>query len=210
MCFSCGCNDLLESDHHDPRNITTATLQAAADAAKTDIGHVVSNIVLALSHYDPNVAAMEKETLVDGQLLMKAGVDEDHFALFVAYSPWSVPLRGADKKIDAASPRTLERGCWRFMANGAKPGIGHKPGGEDSSVVVENYIYRNPIPWVIKHPDGTEKVIRIGDWLIGFILDDETWADLKAGKYTGISMQGGAQRGPVTAETLARLGGRAA
>jgi hypothetical protein len=43
MCMSCGCNEPHES-HGDKRNIVYEDLKAAADASKTSVKDVVSNI----------------------------------------------------------------------------------------------------------------------------------------------------------------------
>lgn len=235
MCFSCGCTPhwgLLEDDHGDGRNITTATLKGAAEAAGTDVAHVVANIVMGLSHYDPNyvppgnpseaiAAAKSVESIEDfletvtfkeadigtevAGTVVKSN-DEDHFLLMVAYDPHRMPLRGADKRIDIASPRVLEKGCWRYMAKGAKTGMWHQPGHADEAICVENYIYRNPVPWVIKSLDGRETVIKEGCWMVGFILGNEAWALYKSGRIGGVSMQGGAARTLATPESLARIG----
>lgn len=133
------------------------------------------------------------------------GIDEaQRFLLMVGYSPNRQPLRGADGFIDIASPEVIEKACWRYMANGAGAGLMHKAGGEDAFKVVENYIYRNPIPWVLKAADGSEQTIREGDWVIGVICSKEVWTDVMSGKYGGGSLQGGAARIHPRAETLAR------
>jgi hypothetical protein len=127
--------------------------------------------------------------------------DEDHFLLMVAYSPHRMPLRGADKRIDLASPRVLEKACWRFMVNGARGGLWHEPGHEDAVKCVENYVYRGP-NWTL----DSGYVVKAGDWLVGFILDGPTWQLYKSGQIGGVSMQGGAGRKAVSAETLALVG----
>ena len=134
--------------------------------------------------------------------------DEDQFLLMVVYDPHRMPLRGADKAIDIASPEVLEKGCWRFMGHGARGGLNHQPGHEDAIKFVENYIYRGP-DW---HEDGwpPDVVIKAGTWLAGALLSDATWADYKAGKYGGVSLQGGARRAPASAKSLARVRGGAA
>jgi hypothetical protein len=131
--------------------------------------------------------------------------EEDRFLLLVGYSPNTMPHRGADGFLDVASPRAVEKACWRFLLNGGKAGTMHKAGGENAFRVVENGIYRNEIPWVIKSPDGPDQVIRQGDWVIGMILSKETWADYKAGLFGSGSLQGAAERMPATAETLERI-----
>lgn len=131
---------------------------------------------------------------------------EDRFGLAVVYSPNKMPKRGADGKLDVASPRVLERAAWAFMERGAQAGLMHatpKKGSPPPFRVVENYIYRNPVPWVMRAVDGSEVTVRQGDWLVGFICSPAVWADLCAGRYGGLSLDGTARRKPASAQTLA-------
>lgn len=139
---------------------------------------------------------------------VKMAKAEDRFLLLVAYSASKMPLRGADGYIDLANPEVLEKACWRFMDNGHKVGLWHEPGHEKSARVVENYIYRNPLPWEVLDGSGrpTGQVIKQGDWCTGFILGKDTWKLYKAGLIGGASPQGGAGRRLATPESLARVG----
>ncbi|MDE2096465.1 MAG: hypothetical protein KGL39_04405 [Patescibacteria group bacterium] len=130
---------------------------------------------------------------------------KERFLLMVAYSANKMPLRGADGYIDVAPPEVLEKACWRFADNGAKVGLWHKDGNENCARVVENYIYRNPIPWVMKCPDGSEQVIKEGDWVVGMKLDPPTWEMYEKGLIGGASPQGRCVRGPASEETLERF-----
>lgn len=139
---------------------------------------------------------------------VKMAAPEDRFLLLVAYSANKMPLRGADGYIDLCRPEVLEKACWKFADNGMKVGLWHQPGHEKAARVVENYIYRNDVPWVIKGPEGepTGETIYQGDWVTGFILSKGTWKLYKAGLIGGASPQGGAARRLASAETLARVG----
>ena len=250
MCWTCGCGE-LENDHHDHRHLVTADLQAAASASGESLPRAVGNIVMSLSHFDPDrvdAAGMAKEHDGGGAMdllekleaeareingintvedfLAAVGHDpltkevtdtiegrvckadeEDQFLLMVAYSPNMMPLRGADKHIDVASPRVIEKGAWSFMAKGAKTGMWHSEGHGDEAICVENGIYRNPVPWDV-YEDGTF-LVKMGDWLVGFILSDYAWGLYKSGQIGGVSMQGGARRKPATAESLERIRSKA-
>lgn len=190
MCSSCGCGDYTHQHPHS-HSIVWDDIVAAAKDAGVSPRQVTENLMDAVDHMP-----------LSGQVVK--AINEQRFLLMVGYSPNRLPLRGADGYQDIASPAVVEKACWRFMANGAGAGLLHKEGGEDAFKVVENYIYRNPVPWVLKADDGSEVTIREGDWVIGAICSKETWADYKAGKYGSGSVQGGAVRGPVSAETLAR------
>jgi Putative phage serine protease XkdF len=130
---------------------------------------------------------------------------EDRFLLLVAYSANKMPFRGADGFVDLACPEVLEKACWRFMDNGAQVGLWHQEGHEKAARIVENYIYRNPVPWVLEAPNGTHQVIKEGDWVTGLILSKKTWKLYKAGLIGGASPQGGAARRYASPETLARV-----
>lgn len=131
---------------------------------------------------------------------------ESRFLLCVVYSPNRLPKRGADGYLDLVRPATLEKACWKFLDNGGRIGLNHQPGGEGAARVVENYVYRNKVPWVIKSPDGTKQVVRRGDWLVGLVLSPEAWQMFKAGKIGPVSLQGGARRRPATPKTLKKVG----
>lgn len=138
------------------------------------------------------------------EILLKSE-EESRFLLLVAYSPNKMPLRGADGYIDVARPEVLEKACWRFMDNGAQAGMWHEAGHEKAARVVENYIFRSDVPWVVKCPDGSEQVVQKGDWVVGLILSPKAWRMFKAGLIGGGSLQGGAKRSPASQETLAYL-----
>ena len=203
MCVSCGCC-LPAEDHHDSRHITAADLQAAADAANTTVDCVAHNIESYAMHH----AATKTADVASGTVLKTS--DEQRFVLMVLYSPNRMPHRGADRKIDVVSPDVLEKACWRFTDNGLRVGLFHEPGHDGAAKCVENYIYRNPIPWVVEGPDGKKQVIKAGDWIGGFILDPPTWGMYKSGLIGGASPQGTAGRKPASDETLARINGEAA
>ena len=131
--------------------------------------------------------------------------EEDRYLLLVAYSCNTLPARGADHKLDVASPRALEKACWRFADNGFKVGLFHEPGHEGEARIVENFIHRGK-PMVFKAADGTEQVVRRGDWCIGVILSPKAWEMYKQGLIKGASPQGKAGRRPPRRKTLARIG----
>ena len=98
------------------------------------------------------------------------------------------------------------------MLNGAKVGVGHSDvlgtgdgGYDDSGTVVENYVWRSSVPWVMKAADGTTVEVREGDWLVGLILSPRSWALYKSGQLGGVSPQGTASRRPAQPEALAQL-----
>ena len=207
MCWDCGCFQPTNS-HGDSRHITTETLRSAAAANETDVPTVVANITHTLAlHRGRQRASKElggEREAVAGTVL-KAD-DEKRFLLLVAYSANKMPARGADGYIDVASPEVLEKACWRFMDNGARVGLYHEPGHDGAARVVENYVYRNEVPWVMKAPDGSTQTVMYGDWVVGVICSKDTWNNYyKAGMIGGASPQGRAGRRLASEETLARM-----
>ena len=119
----------------------------------------------------------------------------DRFVLGIAYQAGRDPLikRGADGRLDYFTERELELASRTYMRkNAQKSGLFHIDGTEDAAhaELVESYIYRNPSPWVLS--DG--RTVRKGDWLTGYIVDEQTWDLITKGKITGLSPQGTAKR----------------
>jgi hypothetical protein len=99
---------------------------------------------------------------------------------------------------DFLRPDTVEASAWGYMAKSREVGIQHSDGTEGHGVVVESYIYRGP-DWTLVACDGSTQVIKAGDWLLGTVWDEQTWPLIEAGILNGHSVDGKAQRAPVTA-----------
>ena len=131
--------------------------------------------------------------------------DERKYTLTVAY-PVNKPDIGVakDGKRDFAGPAAVEDAAWGFLTKSPKVGLWHQNGTEGAGSVVESYIYRGP-DWSVAAADGSEQVIKSGDWLTGIVWDDKSWDDIKAGKIGGTSMQGSAMRRTATPADLIGL-----
>jgi hypothetical protein len=121
--------------------------------------------------------------------------EEDRFVLGIAYQAGRDPniKKGADGYRDWATEREIELACHGFMkAGGQRSGVFHIDGTDTAghARIVENYVYRNPNPWILE--DG--QVVKMGDWLIGAIVDETAWDMVKSGRITGWSPQGKARR----------------
>ncbi len=111
-------------------------------------------------------------------LVIKAG-NEQKFTLGVAYPANEVDVHG-----DFATAQELERAAWSATARNISAGVGHQDGTDNSGVIVESYIHRGP---VMKIGDET---VKPGDWMLGVVWNERTWAKIKAGELTGYSIQG--------------------
>lgn len=150
--------------------------------------------------------AEEPEHAAQGAML-KAN-DEEMVALYVGYAA-NLPDVGLakDQHIDFAPPPVIERNAWNWMAKGAKLGLLHQQ-PTDAYETVESGIHRGP-DWVMKATDGTEQVIKEGDWLVAIrAKSPQAWSLIKSGELRGVSPQGRAARRVPTADALANLRSR--
>lgn len=214
MCWSCGCLR-PEDDHGDSRNLTTLQLKSAAAASNIDVPTAVSNMVRTLAlHRGRTAGTNARKELLDGVLATRLvkSVDERRYTLGVAYAA-NLPDIGkaVDGFRDFMSPEALELAAWRFLAKGAEVGILHKNGTEGHGVVVESYIYRGP-DWEIETLDRrgrmVKAVVKAGDWLVGAIWDEMTWAAWKSGQLGSYSPQGRVKRRRPDEAALANLRSR--
>lgn len=99
---------------------------------------------------------------------------------------------------DFASKSAVEDAAWNYMREHRRVGTYHTAytgeGESDGAAqVVESYIYRGP-DWAVKAADGSEVMIKSGDWLMGFVWSDNAWSDVLAGKINGVSVEGTVKR----------------
>ena len=106
----------------------------------------------------------------------------------------------ADGHRDFASKEAVREAAWNFLRKGAKVGLHHADGTEGAGLTVESFLWPAD-DW--KTPSGY--VVKEGDWMGGIVWDDPAWELVKAGKITGVSMQGSARRRTPAAEALANL-----
>lgn len=99
---------------------------------------------------------------------------------------------GADGYADWASPEVIEKACANFLRDGGRQiGVQHTDGTVGVAEVWASYTWPSDDPWIYKGRVVAEK----GDWIMkGHVLDDQTWNDIKAGRLTGLSMQGFGKR----------------
>lgn len=208
MCVTCGCGDPPNS-HDDPRNITFDQLADAADAAGITPEQAAANIVLTLANLDAGDIATDEAAVKSDVAAMRVlkAQEERRYTLGLGYAAWVAPGRGADNFNDFISEDALERCAWEWMAKRREIGLFHqdRPELDGHGTVVESYIYRGP-DWEVASPvDGTNVVIKAGDWLVGVVWDEYGWDLVKSRKVNGWSPEGGARRRVPTADRLAQL-----
>lgn len=177
MCLDCGCGE-FENDHGDPAHLTVAALQAAADASGVGLAVAAANILRTVT------GTLGEDEPGDGPA--------QQYVCGIAYQSGPDPriAKGLDGARDYFEPAELEKACFSFMTSGQQAGLFHLDGTLGHAQPVENYIYRNPVPWVL----GPDLIVKKGDWLQGYLLDDRAWDLVKAGKVSGLSPQGVARR----------------
>ena len=135
--------------------------------------------------------------------------DERKFTLMVAYPANSADVGVArDGFQDFASADAVEKACWSYMEKSRQIGAFHQDGTEGTGTLVENYVYRGP-DWTLTAADGSEQVIKSGDWLWGVKWGDEGWDLIKSGQARGASPQGGASRRTPSPADVAKVKNRA-
>lgn len=152
---------------------------------------------------------IEKEIIDEGVLegtVVKAA-EEQRYTLQVAYPANKADVAIAqDGHIDFAGLQAVEKAAWSYLRKSPNVGLWHKNGTDGSGEVCESYIYRGP-DWTIKAADGSEQIIKAGDWLMGIIWSEESWPLVKQGLIGGVSPQGRAKRRIPTADAVAGLRG---
>lgn len=158
---------------------------------------------------DDAVAPAQKATwdgqTVEGVIVAKSA-DELRYTLTVGY-PADTPDAAVarDGHLDFASPAEVRKAAWGFMRNN-EVGARHEDGTEGAGTIVESYLWPDGAPdWHIAAPDGSEVVIKSGDWLIGTVWKEAAWQGFKTGEYGGTSMQGTASRRKPTPADVARV-----
>jgi hypothetical protein len=138
-----------------------------------------------------------------GQVVKAEG--ERRFTLVRVYAV-NRPDRGVarDGRRDFAPAEALQDAAWSYLSKGGQVGVMHRDHTEGAGRVVESFLWPAD-DWVMTAANGATVTIRKGDWMAGVIWDKPTWAAIKSGTYTGVSMQGTASRRKPTAQELASL-----
>lgn len=132
-------------------------------------------------------------------------LEEQRYTLTVAYPAYKPDVGIAqDGFRDFASAQAVEKAAWSYLQESPNVGLWHENGTDGSGRVCESYIYRGP-DWTIQAVDGSEQIIKSGDWLMGIIWDEPSWQLVKSGLIGGVSPQGHARRKIPDRESIERL-----
>lgn len=168
-----------------------------------------------MTHLRRDPATGKVELIRDGDPVAKAAevleapdapvvkaIDEQQYLLCVAWEPGKQDriAKGVDGARDFMTEVEVEKAAWNLLGKhrGGVAGVAHasyfNPGIDDEhAIVVESYVYRGP-DWSLTNTAGEDVVIKSGTWLVGLQCDDEAWGLYKAGRVTGVSVQGQAKR----------------
>ena len=145
--------------------------------------------------YNDRVNRLVKRAIDQGGLrIIKADdQDEEQFVLGIALEP--LDSFEPDLQQDFYNAAEIRMAAHGFMENHANVGFMHRAVINDKAAILESYLA--PVEFAITRPDGTEKIVREGTWLIGFgIRDADIWAGIKSGDLRGPSIGGFADRVP--------------
>ena len=131
--------------------------------------------------------------------------EEQRYTLTVAYPANKPDVAVAqDGFRDFAGTHAVEKAAWNYLRKSPNVGLWHQNGTDGSGEVCESYIYRGP-DWTVSAADGSEQVIKAGDWLMGIIWSEDSWPLVKQGLIGGVSPQGRARRRVPDAAAVASL-----
>lgn len=128
------------------------------------------------------------DTSTDVLTAVIKGDDEKRYSLGLAY-----PANRLDGHGEYMAADDLELTAWSFVVKGREIGMYHADGTVGHGTVVESYIYRGP-DWTLTAVDGSDVVIKAGDWMLGAVWDDVGWQLVRKGFVDGWSMHGKALR----------------
>ena len=143
--------------------------------------------------------------------LVKA-IAEERFTLNLIYPADKADVAKAiDGHRDFASKAVVRKAAHDFIRNHGRVGTFHTAytgqGIEEGAAdMVQNFIWPDEVPdWAIKCVDGSEVIIKSGDWLGGFIWTPDWWELVKAGQLNGISPEGKVKRRKPSQAAVAAL-----
>jgi hypothetical protein len=129
------------------------------------------------------------------------------YTLALAYPAGSLDKGVArDGFRDFAGAEAVRDAAWDYLEKCRDVGVLHADGTSGAGRVVESFLWPDGAPdW-----QAGDQLIKSGDWLIGTVWGDRTWAEIEAERLRGVSPQGSARRRRPTAEAKAAAAARSA
>lgn len=143
------------------------------------------------SHHGPAISKEMKAILTKSNRILKSEEEgEERYVLGIVLEPLK-EMGKADSQDDTYSAEEVRKAAYLFMEEYANIGQQHQKYINGRVKIRENWITRDDS--VI----GGQFVAK-GTWLLGVhVVDDDLWAKVKAGEFTGFSIGGWATANPV-------------
>lgn len=123
---------------------------------------------------------------------------EQHYFLAVFYQHGRDPRiqKGADGYRDYFTKEQLQKAAWSLMQSGQPEcGLYHADGTVGRGQIVESFTWPDGAPdWPMTAVDGTQVVVKAGDWLGKVLPDAVSWDLYERGLISGMSIQGAGRR----------------
>jgi hypothetical protein len=123
---------------------------------------------------------------------------EQHYILAVFHQAGPDPriAKGVDGSRDYFTKEELQKACWSLMQSGRPEcGLFHLDGTQGRGQIVESFLWPEGAPdWTLTAHDGSQQVIKSGDWLGKILPDAFSWELVEKGLVGGVSIQGLSRR----------------
>lgn len=162
-------------------------LEGGPDAILSFVGNLRKDLTASDVHVDKPLSeekgkGKKKVSIMANTNIVKSD-DEKRLVTGIVLEPYTVDSQG-----DWETPEDIEKAAHAFMAMYREMGIEHVRKNEDI-YPVESYIAPTDLIW--EYPDGEERVVKSGSWIMtAKVLDANAWDDVKNGDLTGFSVEG--------------------
>lgn len=130
-----------------------------------------------------------RPTLVK-RLIKAAAPEEQRFCLGIVLEP-TLEMNQPDSQLDVYSAAEVEKAAHDWMEDYQQLGVQHKEKADARIKVLESFIQRGDT-------EINGQTVKSGTWCLAVrVVDDQLWADVKSGAFTGFSIGGVANRQPL-------------
>ena len=117
-------------------------------------------------------------------------IEEQRFVLGIVLEP-TLEMGQPDTQNDVYSAAEIEKAAHAWMERYQQIGVQHKEKADERIKVLESFIQRGDT-------EINGQTVKSGSWCLGVhVIDDQLWADVKSGNFTGFSIGGVANRQPI-------------